>query len=99
MNGSFSQSSSLPPTTTVQEDILSAGQQKVGLIWEYTQAFIALTVVSVTMATGVYVVFAGKSGDQIPNIIATAFGIVVGFYFSRNNHGATNGAGNKHGKI
>jgi hypothetical protein len=40
---------SLPPTTTVQQDLTHAGQRKVNLIWEYTQELIAIVVVVTTM--------------------------------------------------
>jgi hypothetical protein len=84
----------LPPTTTSQEDMTTAGQRQINLIWERTQACIAIFVVFMTMITGAWSVFT-KSSDQIPNIIATAFGMVVGFYFSRTNHAAIGGVGRK----
>lgn len=37
--------SSLTPTTTEQQDLTVAGQRKVNLIWEFTQASIAILVV------------------------------------------------------
>jgi len=75
----------LPPTTTRQEDISTAGQRKINLIWESTQAFIAIIVVLATMASGLRSAFL-ESGEQIPTIMSVAFGTVVGFYFSRTNH-------------
>jgi hypothetical protein len=44
---------SLPATTTEQEDIVTAGQRKVNLIWEYTQSIIALLVVFTTMIAAI----------------------------------------------
>lgn len=81
----------LPPKTTTQEDLTTAGQRRVNLIWEYTQAFIAVVVVLATMARGYQL----ESNQQIPTIMAVAFGTVVGFYFSRTNHAAIGGIGNK----
>lgn len=83
---------SLQATTTEQEDITTAGQRKVNLIWEYTQAIIALLVCICTMAAGLLVI---KNDIQIPTIFAVAFGTVIGFYFSRTNHSAIGGVGRK----
>ncbi len=85
---------SLPATTTHQEDITTAGQRRVNLIWEYTQAIIALIVVLSTMASGVFMAYT-HSADQLPTIMSVAFGTVVGFYFSRTNHAAIGGIGAK----
>jgi|SRR6202021_1705048 len=83
----------IAPTTTAQEDITTAGQRKVNLIWEYTQAIIALIVAVATMAAGLLTVF--KPTAQVPTILSVAFGTVVGFYFSRTNHQAIGGIGPK----
>jgi hypothetical protein len=97
---------SLPARTTFQEDLTTAGQRKVNLIWEYTQACIAVMVVITTMVAGIYSMFrptvtvgAGLNviqvPMQIPTIIGVAFGMVTGFYFSRTNHAAIGGIGPK----
>lgn len=86
--------SPLAPTTTHQEDITTASQRKVNLIWEFTQAIIALVVVCATMAAGIYGAFS-KTDKQLPTIMSVAFGTVVGFYFSRTNHAAIGGIGRK----
>jgi hypothetical protein len=85
---------SLPPTTTAQQDITTAGQRKINLIWEYTQAIIAIFVVVSTLGTAMYMEIAGKV-EQIPTIFSTAFGMIVGFYFARTNHQAIGGIGKK----
>jgi hypothetical protein len=84
----------LPPDTTHQQDITTAGQRKINLIWEYTQAIIALVVVLSTMAAGIMEAVAPKV-QQLPTIMSVAFGTVVGFYFSRTNHAAIGGVGPK----
>ena len=97
---------SLPAVTTFQEDLTTAGQRRVNLIWEYTQAAIALLVVLTTMIAGLYTMFqptvavgTGSSLVQmptsIPTVIGVAFGMVTGFYFSRTNHAAIGGVGPK----
>jgi hypothetical protein len=85
---------SLPPTTTEQQDITHAGQRKINLIWEYTQAIIAIFVVFSTLGTAIYMEIKGRM-DQIPTIFSTAFGMIVGFYFARTNHAAIGGLGAK----
>jgi hypothetical protein len=84
--------SPLPPNTTAQEDLISHGQRRVNLIWEFTQAAIAILVVATVMGSAAYSVIAQKM-DQIPTIMSTAFGMVVGFYFGRTNHANTGGPG------
>lgn len=83
---------SLPAKTTFQEDLTHAGQRQINLIWERTQAAIALGVVFLTMLAGIYSMVYGV---QIPTLLAMAFGTVVGFYFSRTNHAAIGGVGVK----
>lgn len=78
---------SLPPTTTEQEDIVTLGQRRVNLIWESTQATIAL---AVTVAL-VYVSIKGIDSEELKN----AFFLIIGFYFSRTNHSAIGGIGKK----
>lgn len=77
----------LPPTTTAQEDLTTHGQRKVNLIWEYTQAAIAI------MVTAVFV-YAEVSKIESTSL-KMAFTLVIGFYFSRTNHSAIGGVGKK----
>jgi xanthine/uracil permease len=84
----------LPPTTTAQQDLTTAGQRHVNLIWERTQAAIAIFVVMATLGISGYQVVTGRM-DQIPTIFSTGFGMVVGFYFGRTNHSAVGGIGPK----
>lgn len=81
----------LRPTTTEQEDTVTAGQRLVNMTWELTQAAIALMVVGSTMIKA----FTLTQGQDIPTIMAVAFGTVVGFYFARTNHQSTGGVGRK----
>lgn len=78
---------SLAPTTTAQEDVTTAGQRRVNLIWECTQASIA---VIITLA----VVYASIT-VTIHQELSNAFFLIVGFYFSRTNHSAIGGVGRK----
>lgn len=91
---------SVPATTTFQEDLTTAGQRRINLVWEFTQAFIAMAVVLANMIVGVYQGLVGpfsKDGMRVefPTILSSALFLVVGFYFSRTNHAAIGGVGSK----
>lgn len=76
---------SIPATTTAEENRHSAGQRRVNIIWEVTQALIA---VSVTCAT-LYVAasLALHSAEMAAFLLlSNAFFLVIGFYFGRTNH-------------
>ena len=79
--------SSISPTTTIQEDLTVAGQRRINLIWELTQALIASTI---TLAV-IYCAVKSLKSDELIN----AFFLIVGFYFSRTNHTAIGGIGFK----
>lgn len=84
---------SLPPRTTVQQDMTLAGQRRINLIWEYTQAVIALVVVMAMIGVCVVVAVAGRLETSVPASLAAAFGMVTGFYFGRTNHASIGGGG------
>jgi hypothetical protein len=85
----------LPPKTTAQEDLIHAGQRKVNLVWEYTQAFVAGFVVASNMIVAVAQGLGFAREVQFPSILANSLFLVVGFYFSRTNHAAIGGVGAK----
>lgn len=68
----------LPATTTVEEDRHSLGQRRVNIIWEATQASIALIV---TLAL-IYVTIMGIDAQRLGD----AFTLIVALYFVRTNH-------------
>ena len=82
----------LPARTTAQQDLPTAGQRRVNLLWEYTQAIIAVVVTVCTMAAGAYATF---NKSETPPVLNISFGMVIGFYFSRTNHAAIGGTGPK----
>jgi hypothetical protein len=77
----------LSPTTTAQQDITTAGQRKINLIWEYTQAGIAIMVTLALIYTAISKIESAEIRD--------AFFLIIGFYFSRTNHQAIGGIGSK----
>ena len=85
---------SLPPETTHQQDLTTEGQRRINLIWEYTQAIIAIVVVLANIGVQVSVVLTGTK-TPIPESLSNVLFLVVGFYFSRTNHAAIGGIGAK----
>jgi hypothetical protein len=79
-----------------EADVLStAGQRRINLIWEATQATIALAVVASNMAGGLYFAFARVPTGDYPAVLSSSLFLVIGFYFSRTNHTAVGGVGPK----
>jgi len=83
------------PTTTTQENMTLAGQRRVNLIWEYTQAIIAICVVFANMLPPLIGMVKGKEAPTTPESVTNTLFLVIGFYFSRTNHAAIGGIGNK----
>lgn len=73
---------SLPPTTTVEEDLHSSSQRRINVIWELTQATIAISVV---LANVVAAFFSPASPTSATTLVNAMF-VVIGFYFGRTNH-------------
>ena len=86
---------SISPTTTAQEDLTTAGQRRVNLIWEYTQAFIAGLVIISNMAMGLFFGVKRIPAGEYPFVLSSSLFLIVGFYFSRTNHQAIGGIGRK----
>jgi hypothetical protein len=74
----------VPSTTTLEEDLHSAGQRRVNITWEYTQSFVAIAVVIANIIGALY------TGADSP-LLANAFFLVIGFYFGRTNHARVGG--------
>jgi hypothetical protein len=72
------------PTTTLEEDRFTASARNMNLIWEVTQAVIALSVVGATVISAFYLV-------EENSLLGNAFFLVIGFYFGRTNHARTGG--------
>lgn len=75
------------PTTTSQQDLVTAGQRRVNLIWESTQSVIAVIVTLAMIGASVTT----RSSPELND----AFFLIVGFYFSRTNHTNIGGVGEK----
>lgn len=68
----------LAPNTTAQDDLITAGQRRVNLIWEFTQAIIAI---SITWA----IIYCSIK-DIERDVLTNAFFLIVSMYFVRTNH-------------
>jgi hypothetical protein len=92
----MSEAQSIAPTTTIQEDLTTAGQRRINLIWEYTQSAVTLMVVlsnmTVAISNGIR---AGDIVDRHPVILSSSLFLILGFYYSRTNHAAIGGVGRK----
>lgn len=68
-----------PPTTT-------ASQRRVNLIWEITQALIAVAVTCTTLYVAAALSTKGEGESAAFLLLSNAFFLVIGFYFGRTNH-------------
>ena len=86
---------SVQATTTAQEDLTTAGQRRVNLIWERTQSALALGITLANLGACLFMLVARIPVGEYPQILANAFFVVLGFYFGRTNHSAVGGIGVK----
>lgn len=77
----------IAPTTTAAEDLTHAGQRQVHIVWEITQALIAIAVT----AAVIYAAILGRESLLLGN----AFTLIIAIYFVRVNHSAISTAGQK----
>lgn len=79
--------SAMPPTTTKQEDLVVAGQRRINLIWEFTQAAVTILIT----CAAIYCAISGKDAD----VLNFAFVAVISTYYARTNHTKIGGVGTK----
>jgi hypothetical protein len=89
--------STAPTQAEYQRDQMHAGQRRVNLIWEVTQAVVALIIVLCNM--GMFILIGWQAANNkivtMPEGLTDAMFIIIGFYFGRTNHSATGGVGAK----
>lgn len=83
-------------TTTSEEQSHARSQRVVNLIWEVTQALLALSIVNAALWMAIKLVFAAvapSASKEVQALAITAFlllsnlaSLVIGFYFGRTNH-------------
>lgn len=89
----------IEPTTTAAEDLVAHGQRRINILWEVTQAIIALSVTTVTvfvLARASLTPQPLDNNQQIAiNQLMVMVTLILSFYFSRTNHSNTGGSGPK----
>lgn len=83
-------STPLPPTTTAEQDVVTAGQRRINLIWETTQAVISIAI------TGA-VIYCEIKNINAP-VLTNAFFLIVSMYYIRTNHNKMGGIGSSVGR-
>ena len=84
----------LPSVTTAQQDLTTAVQRRISLIWEYTQASIAILITLANVVVSTAMSLNKVPLAEYPMVLSSSFFLIVGFYFSRTNpstNGSTNG--------
>lgn len=81
----------IAPTTTAAADLVTAGQRRINIIWEVTQAVVALSVTLTTLWVAANLTISGQGNAGAFLLLSNAFFLVVGAYFSRTNHQRTGG--------
>jgi hypothetical protein len=79
----------LPPTTTSQEDLTHAGQRRINLIWERTQAIIAIAVTVTALAVvgcAAFIPVTGPIAVAAIVFVTNLASLVINSYFQRTNH-------------
>lgn len=82
----------LPPTTTAEEDLQTRGQRQISLIWEGTQAAVAIAVTLTTLGVCAYQVTQDRGSDGAFLLLSNVFFLVAGTYFQRPNRNKPNGS-------
>lgn len=80
-------------TTTSEQDRKTAGQRRINVIWEVTQAVIALAVTGSTLFVAAQLALKDQGQTAAFLLLSNAFFLVVGFYFGRTNHARQGGIG------
>lgn len=96
---------SVAPKTTEEQDRVTYGQRRINIIWEVTQAVIALAVVGTAMFASAEIALIvtrpaadlNDKGMAVSNLafvlLSNAVFLVIGFYFGRTNHQRIGGVG------
>lgn len=80
-------------TAATEQSRKTSGQRRINLIWETTQAIIALGVTGGTLYVAARLALRQQAEVGAFLLLSNAFFLVIGFYFSRTNHTKTGGIG------
>jgi hypothetical protein len=88
---------SVPAKTTFEQDLSTAGQRHINVMWEGTQKNIALAVTIVALGvTAFLIIHPGVATDlklMAFTTLSNVFFAVTSVYFTRTNHTKTGGVG------
>jgi len=76
---------SVAPTTTAQQDLVTAGQRRINVIWEITQASVTVLITSAAIYCAVK--------DIKSEVLNFAFIAIISTYYARTNHTKVGGIG------
>jgi len=74
------------PTTTIEQNKHTLAQRRINIIWEVTQAVIALLVTMATLYTAAKLALITPAQTAAFLLLSNSFFLVIGFYFGRTNH-------------
>ena len=87
---------SIAASSQVDADVLrSSGQRRINLIWEITQAIIAVAVTLGTLGVVGTLILRGDDTATAFLLLSNAFFMIVTSYFQRTNHTRVGGVGAK----
>lgn len=69
---------SIAPTTTAQQDLVVAGQRRINVIWEVTQAVVTVQITCAAIYCAVK--------DIKSEVLNFAFIAIISTYYARTNH-------------
>lgn len=81
----------IPPTTTAAEDQIKIGQRKINLLWEWTQASLAIIVTVSTLIVAGRLAWRERGDQAAFLLLSNAFFAVISVYLTRTNHTKTGG--------
>lgn len=82
----MNEAANIDPKTTAEEDRKTQGQRRINIIWEVTQAIIALTVTGSTTYASVVITLRSDLDKTAFIFLTNVLFVVIGFYFGRTNH-------------
>jgi len=78
-----------------EESLVTAGQRRINILWEVTQAIIAIFVTGTSLFVSAKLILKGDMENGAFLLLSNAFFLIIGFYFSRTNHQKIGGVGSK----
>lgn len=84
------QAMEIKATRLSEAEILAVTRhQKINMVWEYTQAYMAILVITTVLGSATYIAITTQEDSKRNVALAFMIGLanlVAGFYFGRTNH-------------